>query len=194
MTGATAEEDGAAGLVPAPQSADRFLYLRGDATWANPVVGVESALNTLIGSDTGQSVRAIAADEAASAVAGILDNAPTAFDTLKEVADWIGTHGTEATNLTTDVANLKDTVFGTENSQGLTTRVTTIEELLNGTQDPETEGLISTVNTLKTNFTEVNTKVIDLTDRMTAAEADIDVIDNRLKWQDLVLDETENNG
>ena len=174
MTGATEQANGEAGLVPAPQSGDRNLFLRGDATWANPVSGVESTLNTLIGSDTNKSIRTIAGEEAASAVADIVGNAPQAFDTLQEIAAWIGTHGTEATNLTTDVANLKDTVFGTTDAQtgepvivGLTDRVSNIEDILNGTQNPETEGLIS---------------------RMATAEENIEEIDNKLRWQDLVPD------
>lgn len=197
MTGATENEDGEAGLVPAPQTTDRNLFLRGDATWANPVSGVEATLNTLIGSDTGKSIRTIAGEEAASAVADIVGNSPEAFDTLQEIAAWIGTHGTDAADLATDVGNLKDTVFGTQNTDGLTDRVSDIEDILNGTQNPETTGLISTVNTLSTNFITLNTTVTDLSSRMTAAESDIDTIDNRLKWQDLVLDNTEpdpNNG
>lgn len=33
-----------------------------------------------------------------------------AYDTLKEIADWIGTHGTAATTLTNDVSGLKTSV------------------------------------------------------------------------------------
>ena len=37
MSGATANGNGAAGFVPAPTSADRTKYLKGDGTWAEPV-------------------------------------------------------------------------------------------------------------------------------------------------------------
>lgn len=37
MTGATANENGEAGFVPAPTAADRTKYLKGDGTWAEPV-------------------------------------------------------------------------------------------------------------------------------------------------------------
>lgn len=51
----------------------------------------------------------LAKDAAASAVATILDDAPEAFDTLKEVAEWIADndHADDVATLVTDVANLK---------------------------------------------------------------------------------------
>lgn len=51
----------------------------------------------------------IAATAAASAVAGVIDDAPESFDTLKEVAAWIANndHATDVTTLMTDVENLK---------------------------------------------------------------------------------------
>ena len=39
FTGATAQADGAVGLVPAPVIAVRAKYLRGDGTWATPEGG-----------------------------------------------------------------------------------------------------------------------------------------------------------
>ena len=51
----------------------------------------------------------IAADAAATAVAGVIDDAPESFDTLKEVAAWIANndHATDVATLVTDVENLK---------------------------------------------------------------------------------------
>ena len=51
----------------------------------------------------------IAATAASAAVANVVDGAPTAFDTLKEIATWIGNndHATEVAGLVTDVENLK---------------------------------------------------------------------------------------
>ena len=51
----------------------------------------------------------IAADAAAAAVAGVIDDAPESFDTLKEVAAWIANndHATDVAGLVTDVENLK---------------------------------------------------------------------------------------
>lgn len=51
----------------------------------------------------------IAADAAAAAVAGVIDDAPESFDTLKEVAAWIANndHASDVATLMTDVENLK---------------------------------------------------------------------------------------
>ena len=70
-----------------------------------PVKGLNSRVADLEAIDHDQ----LAADAASTAVATILDEAPEAFDTLKEVADWIANneHATDVANLMTDVANLK---------------------------------------------------------------------------------------
>lgn len=49
MVGATASANGSAGMVPAPLSADREKYLRGDGTWATPSGGGGPSLP--VGSD-----------------------------------------------------------------------------------------------------------------------------------------------
>ena len=51
----------------------------------------------------------IAAAAAAAAVAGVIDEAPESFDTLKEVAAWIANndHASDVATLMTDVENLK---------------------------------------------------------------------------------------
>lgn len=36
MTGATSDQDGAEGVVPAPEIANKDMYLKGDGTWDNP--------------------------------------------------------------------------------------------------------------------------------------------------------------
>ena len=51
----------------------------------------------------------LAADASAAAVAAVVDGAPESFDTLKEVAAWIGNndHASDVATLMTDVENLK---------------------------------------------------------------------------------------
>jgi hypothetical protein len=51
----------------------------------------------------------LASDASSAAVATVLDGAPEAFDTLKEVAAWIANndHATDVATLMTDVENLK---------------------------------------------------------------------------------------
>ena len=78
------------------------------------MTAAEGKLNTLIGSDTNKSVRSISAEEVAKVVA----SAPDAFDTLKEIADWIGSgdvQSTTAASMLTDINSLK-TKVGTENT------------------------------------------------------------------------------
>lgn len=54
---------------------------------------IDAKVETLVGEDTGKSVRTIASEETAK----IVNKAPEAFDTLKEIADWIGTGDVEKT-------------------------------------------------------------------------------------------------
>lgn len=68
----------------------------------------ETAIGTLRGTDTGKSARAIAAEE----VAKVVNGAPESFDTLKELSDWISTHGTDATAMNTAITKLQGIVAG----------------------------------------------------------------------------------
>lgn len=68
----------------------------------------ETAIDTLRGTDTNKSARTIAAEE----VAKIVANADADFDTLKEIADWISTHGTDATAMNTAITKLQGIVAG----------------------------------------------------------------------------------
>ena len=63
----------------------------------------ESKVDTLVGSDSDKTARAIAAEEVAKVVA----NANADFDTLKEIADWIQNDTTGAASMANDIANLK---------------------------------------------------------------------------------------
>lgn len=70
---------------------------------------VEGKVNTLVGEDANKSVRAISAEE----VAKIVASAPESFDTLKEIADWIGSGdvaSTTAASMLADINTLKTNV------------------------------------------------------------------------------------
>ena len=116
MTGATAEAVGKAGLVPAPQIDDQNKFLRGDGNWADvPVVNLtEEQINaipnliTTVGQINGDentegSFRQVIKQEVTNLVGG----ASEAFDTLKEIQDWITTDGDATTKLITRVSNLE---------------------------------------------------------------------------------------
>ena len=76
---------------------------------------LQTALSILIGSDSSESAREIAADEVAKVVAG----ADASFDTLKEIADWIKNDATGAAKMANDIAALKAGKVDKENGKGL---------------------------------------------------------------------------
>ena len=196
MVGATASTDGVQGLVPVPTAGQQNLFLRGDATWANPTAELQvqvgnlaSGLATVQGSDTTKSMRTVAQEE----VAAIVDGADSSFDTLKEIAQWISTHQDTAdvVTLQNDVKNLKDLMNGTPAEidpdsgeiitpavPGLVTRVGNLETSMTSVQS-DVSGLQSVTSTLQTDVDSLKT-------RMTSAESAISDIDGRLRWQDLV--------
>lgn len=116
MSGATAEAAGKAGLVPAPQAGDQNKFLRGDGVWAEvPVVNLtEDQINAIPGLIT--TVGKIDGDENTEGsfrqvikqqVTNLIGGASEAFDTLKEIQDWITTDGDATTKLITRVGNLE---------------------------------------------------------------------------------------
>lgn len=68
----------------------------------------EGKITTLIGEDASKSARAIAAEE----VAKIVDGADSSYDTLKEIADWISGHKTDATAMNSAIIALEGIVDG----------------------------------------------------------------------------------
>lgn len=179
MEGATSTENGLSGLVPAPAPGQQSLFLQGDGRWASPTTAVELTLKKLIGKDESKSIREIATEISSAAVNKIIDGAPEAFDTLKEVADWIDTHPVMAdiTTLITRVGSIENTLNGMDNTPGLISRVGTLEKttgnlntLLNG--DGESNpGLISVVSNLE-KVTNHHTE-------------EINEINETLRWQSL---------
>lgn len=113
-------------------------------------------LTTLQGDETvSGSIRKQVAD----AVAGIVNNAPEAYDTLKEISDWISSHA--------DSAAAMNSTITTHSTQiaGLQAAVNT----LNG--DANTSG--SVANSIANALSSVNTDISDLETRMSTAEGNI---------------------
>lgn len=69
---------------------------------------VSGKVDTLVGADTGKSARTISAEEVAKIVAG----ADESFDTLKEIADWISSHKTDATAMNSAITKLEGILAG----------------------------------------------------------------------------------
>lgn len=63
---------------------------------------LEQSMATLLGSGQGSISQQIS-----SAIAAVVDSAPAAFDTLKEIADWIAQAGQDAANLVNRVVALE---------------------------------------------------------------------------------------
>lgn len=116
MSGATAEADGSKGLVPQPVKGDQDKFLSGDGTWvAIPAkdltvddVAKIPELITTVGTINGDentegSFRNVIKTE----VTNLIGGAGEAFDTLKEIQDWITTDGDATNKLITRVVNLE---------------------------------------------------------------------------------------
>ena len=92
--------------------------------------GVKADVAKLVGTDKGEdgranlSVRDIAKAEAEAAVKVVMgEDVNEAYDTLKEISDWIGTHGQEATDLTTRVKAYVDA-----GDNALNTKITAVDQ------------------------------------------------------------------
>ena len=89
--------------------ADGKFQEKGDYEAAGTAAGLNAAMDERVAKLETIDHEKLATDASAAAVATVLDGAPEAFNTLKEVAEWIGNndHATDVATLMTDVANLK---------------------------------------------------------------------------------------
>lgn len=197
FTGATESTNGLAGLVPQPKSADEDFkkYLKGDGTWANPTAEVErgldelqSQVSTLVGIDTGVSVRTIATDIAEDVATKyfnqILNNAPETLDTLGEIAEWIESHPqmNDVLDVISRVGVLETTVNGLQPQiNGLAENITTLSDSL--------QGLRNSVNDLEDNHDELNALVVKIKASVDQHTEDIADIYSRLVWQEIFEEE-----
>lgn len=191
MKGATADKDGAAGLVPVPTRGQQNLFLRGDATWADPTTELKATVTTLIGEDTNKSIRQIARSE----IKTVVGTATNAFDTLGEIETWIKNHESAVNllDLNNKVTNLNNVVInGITGDDGaktpslvkqvsdLNAEFKTLNETVNGTEEDSTSGLVYVTNNLKDT-------VAILTKTTSTHTAEISEIKGSLRWQDLNL-------
>ena len=79
-----------------------------DTALTGRITTVEGKVTTLIGEDASKSARTIASEEVAKIVAG----ADASYDTLKEIADWISSHKTDATAMNSAIVALEAIVDG----------------------------------------------------------------------------------
>lgn len=90
--------------------AEAKYQVKGDYEAAGTAKSFNDAMDTRVLKLEAIDHNKIATDAAAAAVAGVIDDAPESFDTLKEVAAWIANndHAADVAQLVTDVENLKN--------------------------------------------------------------------------------------
>lgn len=92
---------------------------------------LDGKVTTLIGSDTGLSVRTIANQELAAQL--IAANADASLDTLEEIAAWIQSHPNDASAMNAAIAALQaKTELGTYDDNGTPTQYATVKAYVEG--------------------------------------------------------------
>lgn len=150
---------------------------------ASDLSDLEGKVTTLIGVDADKSVRTIASEE----VAKVVDNAPSTFDTLKEIADWIASHPDSVAEINSrlnsvegSVSTLSSTVEGLESKDAqleasigeATGRVGTLEATIGNSERGLVKDIADNANTIST----VEGKVNSLTERVVANEGAIETL------------------
>ena len=114
---------------------------------------------------TAAQVKTYTDGAAADAVAAVVAGAPSDFDTLKEVADWIKSDTTGAAALQTDVAGLKTDVTG------LKTKVSTLESASHTHKNKAELDKIADGDVAKWNAHEANADIHVTAEQKTAWDA-----------------------
>ena len=111
MTGASSSTAGAAGLVPAPEAGDEKKVLTGDGKWTElnipDTTTLENKVSILISGDANKSARNIAAEE----VAKIVADADEAYNTLKEISDWITSHPADVAEINSKITDIEKELY-----------------------------------------------------------------------------------
>lgn len=104
-----AAEQNAAALLTKAEQADLELL-------EGRVEAVEGELDTLVGEDTGKSIRVIAAEELAAKL--IAADAQESLDTLEEIAVWIQDHPEDAADMNAAIVALQQQLTGIDAGEG----------------------------------------------------------------------------
>ena len=157
---------------------------------ASDLSDLEGKVATLVGADANKSVRTIAYEE----VAKVVDGAPSTFDTLKEIADWIEKHPESVAEINSrlnsvegSVSTLSSTVAGLGTSvEGLESKDAELETsigeatgkigTLEATIGNAKSGLVKDVADNANAISTVDGKVDSLTGRVSANEGAIETL------------------
>lgn len=149
-----------------------YKYVDDKVAAATPegYAGVKADVEKLVGTDKGEdgrankTVREIASEE----VAKIVNGAPEAYDTLKEVSDWISTHGTDAATMNTQINANKAAI---EKLNGTAETVGSVANTVNAAIDgalkvdgKDKYALATDLTTANGKITALETKTAGLTD------------------------------
>lgn len=149
-----------------------YKYVDDKVAAATPegYAGVKADVTKLVGTDKGEdgrankTVREIASEE----VAKIVNGAPEAYDTLKEVSDWISTHGTDAATMNTQINANKAAI---EKLNGTAETVGSVANTVNTAIDgalkvggKDKYALATDLTTANGKITALETKTAGLTD------------------------------
>lgn len=119
---------------------------------------IDAKVTTLIGEDADKSVRTIASEETAKIVAG----ADTSFDTLKEIADWISSHKTDAAAMNSAIVTLEGILDGIGGEGEKATVVAYVTDAITAlkisdyAKAADLTALAARVNTLEGQVTTIN--------------------------------------
>ena len=159
----------------------------------------ERAITTLNGdANTQGSV----ASKVSAAVTALINNAPASFDTLKEIADWIQTHGAEAGNLITRLGEAEDAIDSLQDAVGdNTTDITNLKTRMT-TAEGDIDDLQADINLLKGSDSTAGSVAYQIKQQVTIINEHIDDVDDKaslalehLTWQEFpIINNNENNG
>lgn len=127
-----------------------------------------------------EALEASVATQIANAVAGIVANAPEAYDTLKEISDWIAGHPDQVSALNTSIkanadaidaleALVGDTAVATQITNALADYVTATSlntTLANYVKSADVADIHAQVETNKTNIASNTSSITNLTSRL----------------------------
>lgn len=149
-----------------------YKYVDDKVAAATPegYAGVKADVTKLVGTDKGEdgrankTVREIASEE----VAKIVNGADESFDTLKEISDWISTHGTDAATMNTQINANKAAI---EKLNGTAETVGSVANTVNTAIDgalkadgKDKYALAADLTTANGKITALETKTAGLTD------------------------------